>query len=166
MRYINCCYHLKSSKRDDAAWKIHLVQYDVRYTALFHTSLFLLSNDKKKFIESSAAFLSLEMDFFYILFLLLHFLSLVYCNNFFNHWQNLSEQKVIKCQNDKCFNWNRSLEKIFKTDTKKNQVVISYKCNLHESPIEFTFKGKVEDFKLEGPGKLRIINKTDSENQR
>ena len=87
--------------------------------------------------------------------------SMIYCNNLLNNWENLSKLSLIKCPNENYFNWNRTIENFVNTSLNSNKFLISYKCNQDEEPIEFTFKGKINNFQLEGPGKLRIVNKTD-----
>ena len=93
------------------------------------------------------------------LFVWIYFLSFVYCNKLLDTWTNLSKQSVIKCEDEKNFNWNRSIEEFTEENSNKNKIVNSYKCTDGERPIEFTFKGKFKDFKLEGPGKLKILGK-------
>ena len=93
------------------------------------------------------------------IFVWIYFLSFVYCNKLLDTWTNLSKQSVIKCEDEKNFNWNRSIEEFTEENSNKNKVVNSYKCTDREMPIEFTFKGKFKDFKLEGPGKLKILGK-------
>ena len=93
------------------------------------------------------------------IFVWIYFLSFVYCNKLLDTWTNLSKQSVIKCEDEKNFNWNRSIKEFTEENSNKNKVVNSYKCTDREMPIEFTFKGKFKDFKLEGPGKLKILGK-------
>ena len=35
----------------------------------------------------------------------------------------------------------------------------SYKCGIEENPVEFSFRGKIEDSKFNGAGKLRLGSK-------
>ena len=93
------------------------------------------------------------------IFVWIYFLSFVYCNKLLDTWTNLSKQSVIKCEDENFFNWNRSIKEFTEENSNKNKVVNSYKCTDREMPIEFTFKGKFKDFKLEGPGKLKILGK-------
>ena len=59
------------------------------------------------------------------------------------------------------------MKEFVETISRKNRVVNTFKCGIGEIPgIEFTFKGKVQNFKLEGPGKLRIHEKKDENTQR
>ena len=107
------------------------------------------------------------MKVVFLLFYLFYFQSLICCNNIQNTWYNLSKQSVIKCHHENYFNWNVSIEKFVDLKSRKNQVVNSFKCGSGEIPAtEFTFKGKIKDFKLEGPGKLRILDKEDEKRKR
>ena len=87
----------------------------------------------------------------------IYFLSFVYCNKLLDTWTNLSKQSVIKCEDEKNFKWNRLIEEFTGINSNKNKILNSYKCKDGEIPIEFTFKGKFKDSKLEGPGKLKIL---------
>ena len=59
------------------------------------------------------------------------------------------------------------MKEFIETISRENRVVNTLKCGIGEIPdIEFTFKGKIKDFKLEGPGKLRIRKKKDENTQR
>ena len=73
----------------------------------------------------------------------------------------MSKQTVIKCEDENFFNWNRSIEEFTEENSNKNKIVNSYKCTDGETPIEFTFKGKFKDFKLKGPGKLKILGENE-----
>ena len=93
---------------------------------------------------------------------LLYFQSLVHCNNLLNNWSNLSKQRIVKCYHDNYFNWNISIEKFVGKNLRKIQAVKTFKCGIGKVPdVDFTFKGKIKDFKLEGPGKLQMYEKSD-----
>ena len=96
-----------------------------------------------------------------VLFLMFFLQSMVYSNNLINNWEKLSKPGPIKCQNENNLNWNRSIEDWVNTHSNSKNFLISYKCDQDEYPIKFTFKGKINNFQLEGPGKLRIINNAD-----
>ena len=97
------------------------------------------------------------MRFVCFLLVWIHFQSLIKCHKLLDYWNDMSKQSVIKCQDEKYFEWNHSIKDFIGENIYKNQIVNSYKCQNGENPIDFTFKGKVIDFKLEGPGKLRVI---------
>ena len=99
------------------------------------------------------------MKYLSFIFVWIYFLSFVYCNKLLDAWTNLSKQSVIKCEDEHFFNWNRSIKEFTEENSNKNKIVNSYKCTDDERPIKFTFKGKFKDFKLEGPGKLKILGK-------
>ena len=97
------------------------------------------------------------MIYFVSLFLILyHQYLLGYCDDLLKNWEKLSNFSVIKCNHENSLDWNITIKKFVKTDFSNHPVVISYKCHHGEKPIKFTFKGEVKNYKLEGPGKLRI----------
>ena len=78
----------------------------------------------------------------------------------------MSKQGIVKCHHENYFNWNISIEKFFGKNSRKIQAVNTFKCGIGRVPdVDFTFKGKIKDFKLEGPGKLRIYEKSDKKHQ-
>ena len=92
--------------------------------------------------------------------------ELVYCSNLLNNWDYLSKISIIKCQHENYFKWNRTVEEIIKSSAKSDPILQSYKCGNGEKPVKFTFKGKIQDFKLNGPGKLKIHTEDDRKNPR
>ena len=70
----------------------------------------------------------------------------------------------IKCQEESCIHWNNSIEDYVKTS--RNPILLSYKCKTNEEPIQFTFNGEIQNYKLNGPGKLLITNKKDDQHSR
>ena len=103
-----------------------------------------------------------KMKYQSFIFAWIYFLSVVYCNKLLDTWTNLSKQSVIKCEDENFFKWNRSIKEFVKKNSNENKIVNSYKCKDGEIPIEFTFKGKFKDSKLEGPGKLKILGKDEN----
>ena len=50
--------------------------------------------------------------------------------------------------------------------TRKIQAINTFKCGTGRVPnVNFTFKGRIKNFKLEGPGKLLIYEKSDEKYQ-
>ena len=100
------------------------------------------------------------------IFYFLYFQTLVNGKTLLDNWSNLSKQSVIKCHHENHFKWDISMEESFRVKL-THKIVDTYKCGNGEIPgTEFTFKGKVKDFKLEGPGKLRIHMENEETNRK
>ncbi len=69
-------------------------------------------------------------------------------------WNKSSVQSVIKCSiNDN--SWQKTPQELDNIEN-WNQIVASYQCQPEEKPVLFSFKGKTDNYKLEGAGKLRL----------
>ncbi len=76
-------------------------------------------------------------------------------------WHGMAEQKPVKCNNkEEQSSWIRLKDTYQQSDyisfDPEAAVVQSYKCEEDDVPMKFSFKGDIVDFKLEGPGKLRL----------
>ena len=92
--------------------------------------------------------------------LLMYLQSFSDCKKLLDNWKFLSKLSPIKCHQEICMDWNtKSIEDYVKTSRFPKQIILSYKCKPNEEPIQFTFKGEIQNYKLNGSGKLRIMNK-------
>jgi hypothetical protein len=69
-------------------------------------------------------------------------------------WDKMSEKKPVKCSHEDV-SWQEPLSKYVKTKALP-EMIYSGPCKPNETPVQFSFKGKIENFKLEGPGKLKL----------
>ena len=69
-------------------------------------------------------------------------------NPILDYWKQVSKISVIKCQEEN--EWKNN----FSPKSLTNQAVKSKKCE--KSDLHFSFKGQVENYNFQGPGKLRI----------
>ena len=99
-------------------------------------------------------------------------LFLIYLQSFsdsttlLDNWKYLSTLSPIKCNQESYIHWNKSIKDYVKTNRNPTQILLSYKCKPNEEPIRFSFKGEIQNYKLNGPGKLRIMDKNDDQNSR
>ena len=99
-------------------------------------------------------------------------LFLVYLQSFsdstklLDNWKYLSKLSPIKCHQESYIHWNNSIKGYVKTSRNPTQILLSYKCKPNEEPIQFSFKGEIQNHKLNGPGKLRIMDKNGDQGSR
>ena len=99
--------------------------------------------------------------------LLIYLQSFSDCKKLLANWNFLSKLSPIKCHQESCMDWNtKSIDDFVKTSRNPKEIILSYKCKPNEEPIQFTFKGEVQNYKLYGSGKLRIKNKNSDQDLR
>ena len=99
--------------------------------------------------------------------LLIYLQSFSDCKKLLANWNFLSKLSPIKCHQESCMDWNtKSIDDFVKTSRNPKEIILSYKCKPNEEPIQFTFKGEVQNYKLYGSGKLRIKNKNSDQDSR
>jgi hypothetical protein len=76
-------------------------------------------------------------------------------------WDQMSELKPVKCHHHEDVTWQEDLSKYVKTNGLPEIIIYSGQCLPNETPVKFSFKGKVDNFQLKGPGKLKINPKYD-----
>ena len=76
-------------------------------------------------------------------------------------WREMSVQKPLKCETPKRWIRESPLLKLFS----KQMPVVSVPCRPAQSPVKFSFKGKIEEGRLKGPGKLKLGRKVLEVNQ-